>query len=156
MKLNDVVKLYCIFPEEPEYVEDEVEIWIDLSEEQICLFKDSLHYVIAAECAWVVNHCEIQNDQAETCFPKLFVDYCLNKNSDESYLNHLFPDYQGNTICLTKTPYGDMKLEIWRLDPFSDTPLCEIKYSFTVSLHDFMEWWNKLLSLDTTVKDGIM
>ena len=24
LKLNDVVKLYCIFPEEPEYVEDEV------------------------------------------------------------------------------------------------------------------------------------
>lgn len=148
LKLDNNNMLYSCFPQEPEFVEDEIEIWLDSFGEKTCLFKDSLHYVLAVECAWVVNHCEIQANQADVCFPRLFFDYCLQKNSDESYLNHLFPDYNRNSICLSKTPCGNMKLEIWNVDPFAEPEVCEFRYSFNVSFHEFMEWWNQLMALD--------
>lgn len=148
LKLGDGSMLYTCIPDEPEFVEDEIEIWLDSYGEKICLFKDSLHYVIAVECAWVVEHCEIQADEADICFPKLFFDYCLGKNSDESYLNYQFADYQSNTTWLTKPPSGDMIIEIWEIDPYNDNPICEQKYSFTVSYNDFMIWWNRLLAMD--------
>lgn len=145
LKLDSKSKLYVRIPKRPKFEEDEVEIWLDTSEEKICLFKDSLHYVLAMEGAWVVERC---GTQADVCFPRLFVDYCSGKTTDNSYLNHLLADYHKRSTWLTKTACGDITLEIWKLDAFSEPVICEFRYSFTISSHDFMEWWHQLMAMD--------
>lgn len=153
LKLNRNSILYTCIPDEPVHAEDEIEIWLDSCNEKIYLFKDSLHYGLVYGCELFIEGCEIQDDEADICFPKLFFGHCLNWNKENSnkytsYLKHLFADYRHNSIWLTKTPSGDMVIEIWRIYPFNDNPICEQRYSFNVSSDDFMEWWNQLVAMD--------
>lgn len=146
LKLDNKSRLYICVPTEIEFVEDEVEIWLDATEEKICLFKDSFQHVLLTEAAWVVQHLETQAVSKNIFYPKLYVENCLGNSTDESYVDYLFSEYQYNTVWLTKNNNRDIVLEIWKIDAFSAPVLCERKFAFTISSDQFMNWWNQLVS----------
>ena len=146
LKLDNNHSLYARFPDAPEFAEDEVEIWLKSSNDEICLFKDSLHYVLMMESSWAVHHLNVSSETTNICFPRLYVDHCLGKIANDSYLDHLFTEYHHNTMWLTKKNRNQIALEIWEIAPFSNPPLCELRYFFSVSSEEFMKWWNQLIA----------
>ena len=147
LKLNTDSMLYTCVPQVPKFTDDEVEIWLYTSNEKLCIFKDSLNYVLFIESAHVVKQLEMHNTPASACFPKMFMDYCLGISADDSYLNHLFTEYQCMTSWITKKNNGELLFEIWKIDPFSTPALCELRYSYTISYDEFMKWWNQFFSI---------
>ena len=139
--------LYTCVPQVPKFTDDEVEIWLYTSNEKLCIFKDSLNYVLFIESAHVVKQLEMHNTPAGACFPKMFMDYCLGISADDSYLNHLFTECQCMTSWITKKNNGELLFEIWEIDPFSTPALCELRYSYTISYDEFMKWWNQFFSI---------
>ena len=147
LNLNNGSKLYACFPPEPAFTEDEVELWLCSSNEKYCIFKDSYHDVLLVESVHVIKYLETHIASANICFPKQFVDYCLGVNSDDSYINHLFAEYQDKTTWLTKCNNGNLSFEIWVTAPFSSPIVCKRCCSYMISFNEFLRWWNCLISL---------
>lgn len=66
--------------------EDEIEIWLQSQNDNMCLFKDSVRYVLKTECIAVIHHVSDSSNNAPIYPPEL-IQKIINKDFDPTDTN---------------------------------------------------------------------
>ena len=80
--------------------EDEIEIWLQSQNDNMCLFKDSVRYVLKTECIAVIHHVLDSSSNTQLISPDV-IKKIINKDFDpmDTYLHLLFEEKELSTFC---------------------------------------------------------
>lgn len=132
----------------PRFHEDEIEIWLQSQNDNMCLFKDSVRYVLKTECNAVFHHVSDSSNNTPIYPPEL-IQKIVNKDFDPTDTNsHLLFEEKELSTFLTYQQSDDVCLIVFRDCVF------EPKYQLSVvfNRNDFRVWFNSLLKDEENVK----
>jgi hypothetical protein len=87
-------------PNTSRFHEDEIEIWLQSQNDNMCLFKDSVRYVLKTECNAVIHHVLDSSSNTQLISPDV-IKKIINKDFDpmDTYLLLLFEKKELSTFC---------------------------------------------------------
>ena len=132
----------------PRFHEDEIEIWLQSQNDNMCLFKDSVRYVLKTECNAVIHHVSDSSNN-NPIYPPELIQKIVNKDFDPTDTNsHLLFEEKELSTFLTYQQSDDVCLIVFRGCVFE--PKCQLSVVF--NRHDFRMWFNSLLEDEEDVK----
>ena len=144
-KISDEDYLEIRKPDIPQFVEDEIEIWLISPQREMCIFKDSFKDVLSTESNYVINSFKVQKP-LKVCFTELYKKYWL-EHSENLYKDYLLFEFQDCLTWLSKEDNDNARLEIWEIDVFDANHKDINLFSDTFSSNGFIEWWDKILQM---------
>lgn len=141
--IDDNARLSARFPQKPLYEVDEVEVWLECYGKSICLFKDSVKFVLAVEGFHVIKHVLRGNAESFKAYELLQM---FERNDNRVYDYLLLGGIGYLTFLSPIADSAKLRLDVAKYT-FTKPP--SVQYSFLIERETFLAWYNELLQYKT-------
>lgn len=151
LKLDNNSYLKIIIPDEPQFLPDDIEIWLITNDEKECIFHDSFSYSVLVDVKTVFEDFQngkLQKPNAQALFApqyaKMIQSNALTHNLDK----HLLFTRQKYMLWLSTDTHHDAILEFAKVDIEEDPITYTKSCLFSIDCDEFCRWMEQLLSFD--------
>lgn len=131
-----------MIPDQKEYSEDELEIWLYGKDTRLCLYKDSFHHSFLQEVTHVVNFFLKSRTENED----VVAQYHSLIDADDSLSNYLLLENSGYCTFLSCTGQKkDAQISVFRVSPeciLESPPVV----SEIIDRHSFLIWFQSIIT----------
>ncbi len=134
------------FPRQPQFVPDEIEIWLLTQNNNICIFRDSLQYVLLPDINRIMtrfrNH-EFDPSKISYCIQQ-YNNMCKMKPYDNMMFDYLLFENANVTTWIHEDSTYNVVLTIAHNDSKTDVKQFRMFSSYIIERNVFLKWFDMI------------